>query len=173
TERTPPTETRPAPRVTADPAELARALEAYRRGDYATAMDIIRPLAGQGDPTAQSRPAGLLARGAGAEPDVVEAARWYRKGAEGGDPIAQDNLGSMLSEGRGVARDEAEAVVWWERAAERGVTAAQVKLGSAYAEGAGVPKDEALAVQWCATRPDRDSRRRRTVLDSRTSTAPV
>src|SRR5216117_160504 len=65
TERTPPAETHPAPRVTADPAELARALEAYRRGDYATAMDIIRPLAEKGDATAQSRLAGLLERGAG------------------------------------------------------------------------------------------------------------
>src|SRR3989441_7050764 len=84
TERTPSAETRPAPRVTADPAELARALEAYRRGDYATAMDIIRPLAEKGDATAQSRLAGLLERGAGVQPDVVEAARWYRKAAEGG-----------------------------------------------------------------------------------------
>src|SRR2546425_7749004 len=49
TERTPPAETRPAPRVTADPAELARALDAYRRGDYATALDTIRPLAQQAD----------------------------------------------------------------------------------------------------------------------------
>src|SRR2546428_12402523 len=101
---------RPAPPVdAATAADLERALDAYRRGDYAEALDIIRPLAEQGDATAQSRLAGLYEHGAGVEQDVVEAARWYRKAAGGGDPSAGHNLGSMLSEGRGGAREGGEA----------------------------------------------------------------
>ena len=118
----PPARPTPPPNAAAD---LERALDAYRRDDYATALGIIRPLAEQGEPTAQSRLAGLYERGAGVEQDLVEAAHWYRRAAEGGDAMAQHDLGSILSEGRGVPRDEAEAVVWWERAAERGVVAAQ------------------------------------------------
>src|SRR5436190_21993168 len=44
-ERTPPAQTPPVARVTADPAALERALEAYRRGEYAEALEILRPLA--------------------------------------------------------------------------------------------------------------------------------
>ena len=77
-ERTsPPAEPCPAPPANAE-ADLGRALEAYRRGDYAMVVDILRPLAQHGEATAQSRLAGLFEHGAGVEQDFVEAARRYR-----------------------------------------------------------------------------------------------
>src|SRR2546429_4599049 len=110
--RAPPTEARPVP-AGARPApptrpspppnaavDLERALDAYRRDDYATALGIIRPLAEQGEPTAQSRLAGLYERGAGVEQDLVEAAHWYRRAAEGGDALAHHHIGRSLREGR-------------------------------------------------------------------------
>src|SRR5689334_22672314 len=97
----------PEPRAPARAADLAPALEAYRRGDYAAALELLRPLADAGDAGAQAQLAEMYARGAGVEPDVAEAAQWYRKAAEGGDANAQQQLGSMLSAGRGVELDPA------------------------------------------------------------------
>ncbi|MDR3181394.1 MAG: sel1 repeat family protein, partial [Planctomycetaceae bacterium] len=81
--------------------------------------------------------------------DPVEAAKWYRHGAERGNASAQYNLGLCYFEGKGVPKDLVEAVKWYSKAAEWGRhTDAQYRLGVCYENGQGAPKDLDKAVEW-------------------------
>ena len=51
------------------------------------------------------------------EADAAEAARWYRRGADGDDVRAQYQLGQMFFDGTGVTLDYAAAYVWFSLAA--------------------------------------------------------
>ena len=60
------------------------ALAADKRGDYSTAAQQYRPLAGEGDARAQHNLGFMYSTGHGVQQDFAEAARWYRKAAEQG-----------------------------------------------------------------------------------------
>ncbi len=57
---------------------------AYKRGDYATALSELRPLAEKGGASAQYNLGILYDGGLGAPQDYAEAVKWYRKAAEQG-----------------------------------------------------------------------------------------
>src|SRR6266852_2147310 len=78
---------------------------AYKRGDYATALRLWRPLAEQGAADAQFVLAAMYDKGQGVRQDYTEAVKWYRKAAEQGDDTAQFNLGGMYEKGHGVRQD--------------------------------------------------------------------
>ncbi len=71
------------------------AAAAYQRGDYATAVRELRPLAEQGNARAQRALGFMYDTGRGAPQDDARAVKWYRKAAEQGDAKAQFNLGNM------------------------------------------------------------------------------
>ena len=102
----------------AGPLEDAKA--AAQRADYATELQILRPLADQGNAEAQNWVGWIYDQGKGVAKDYVEAKNWYRKAADQGNTDAQNNLGSMYHSGRGVPQDYAQAVAWYRQAAERG-----------------------------------------------------
>ena len=76
-------------------ADVAAGAQAYKRGDYATALREWRPLAEQGDANAQYNLGVMYRNGEGVPEDDRQAAFWYRKAAEQGDASAQNNLGLM------------------------------------------------------------------------------
>ena len=57
---------------------------AYKRGDYATALRLLRPLAAQGNAAAQYLLGLMYGRGDGVPQDDAEAVKWYRLAAEQG-----------------------------------------------------------------------------------------
>lgn len=121
---------------------LARAAEAERRGDPATAAVEYRRLAEGGVVEAMLRLAALYDDGHGVRADPVIATRWYRRAAEAGDPRAMRELGDRLRAGDGVAADPALAARWYALAAEAGDAAAAGRLGRLLIEGApGVPPE--------------------------------
>jgi len=79
----------------AEPVDDAAA--AFMGGDYATALRLLRPLAEQGDPYAQTMLGNLYDEGKGVPQDYQEAVKWYRLAAEQGFPQGQDNLGQCTS----------------------------------------------------------------------------
>jgi len=85
--------------------------------------------------------------GYGVDPNVKEAARWYRDAASKGLPEAQNSLGFLYSLGLGVERDAEMAAMWLHRAAGQGNHAAQTNLGILYTTGRGVEKDYEKAVE--------------------------
>ena len=75
-----------APPVAAGPLEETDAADAaYAKGDYATALRLLRPLADQGDAVAQYNLGVMHANGHGVPQNYAEAAKWYRLAADQGD----------------------------------------------------------------------------------------
>jgi TPR repeat protein len=124
-------------------------VDALRRGDYRTALRLIRPQANDGDAVAQYNLGLMYATGQGVSQDYVMAAIWLRKAAEQGYAFAQSNLGTLYRDGRGVPSDPAEAVAWFQKAADQGDPIAQYCLGLQWAAGEGVPRqDYTEAIKW-------------------------
>jgi hypothetical protein len=68
---------------------------AYKRGDYATAYRLWRPLAERGDAPAQNNVGVAFRYGQGVPQNPAEAEKWFRKAAGQGNADAQYNLGEM------------------------------------------------------------------------------
>lgn len=138
--------------VTASTSSIAGTYEdgmaAYNRGDFDAAFRLLRPLADDGNPLAQTRLALLYANGQGVRQDYTEAAKWERRAAEQGLAQAQANLGFAYQTGTGVPQDGAEAARWLLKAAQNGQEIAQVAVAMLYEDGAGVPKNYNEATTW-------------------------
>ena len=138
-----------SPTVTAaQQASLDQGVAAYNRGDYATVLRFVRPLAEQGLAQAQGGLGFMYSNGHGVPQDYVQAVSWYRKAADQGSAPAQGGLGFMYSNGLGVPQDYAQAVSWYRKAAEQGDAQAQYNLGLMYHEGQGVTQDFVQAHKW-------------------------
>jgi hypothetical protein len=90
----------------AGPLEDGRA--AYKRGDFAEAMRLWRPLAEQGNNDAQVDLASLYLNGNGAPQDYTQALIWERKAADRGNVFPQAALGAMFEFGRGAPQDNVQ-----------------------------------------------------------------
>jgi len=95
-------------------------IAAYDRGDYATAVRLLRPLAEQGDAQAQNGLGAMYYNGKGVTQDFKEAVKWYRASAAQGYASAQVNLGAMYYEGKGVPEDFIRAYIWLSIPAAKG-----------------------------------------------------
>lgn len=91
---------------------------AIQNGDHKTALDLMKPLAEQGDAHAQSNLGALYTTGEGIAKDYDEAVKWLRKAAEQGVPAAQFNLGMMYLNGEGVTQDYVQAHAWFYLASQ-------------------------------------------------------
>ncbi len=110
----------------AGPFEDAKS--AYDRRDYATVLQLLRPLADEGNARAQTLVGTLYGGGLGVPKDDAKAAQWYRKAAEQGHVDAQYLLGYVYQSGWGVAKDAATAMIWYRKAAAKGHARAQRAL---------------------------------------------
>jgi len=121
---------------------------AHQRGDYATELLIMRPLAAQGNAEAQATVGMIYEEGLGVKQSFAEAFKWYRLAAAQENTAAQNNLGLMYESGAGVPQDYVEAVRWYRLAAAQGYGQAQFNLGSMYSNGLGVTQDYVQAHIW-------------------------
>ena len=121
--------------------------DAYKRGNYPTALKKLRPLAERGNPKAQFRLGWMYGHGEGVIQNDEEAVEWYQKAAQQDHVIAQFNLGTRYATGKGVIQAEEEAVKWHEKAIEQGPAGDQVILGIRYVNGAGVAQDYGKALK--------------------------
>ena len=99
----------------AGPFEDAQAAD--QKGDYATELQILRPLAEQGNALAQLGLGLMYAKGQGVPQDYAQALVWTRKAAEQGDARAQFDLGLTYANGKGVPQDYVRAHMWFNIAA--------------------------------------------------------
>ena len=129
-------------------AGLEEGRAARHRGDYATAINELRPLAEQGNAVAQWNLGIMYALGQGVDKNEIEAAMWFRKSAEQRDPNGLVLLGITYENGHGVQQSAVEAVRWYREAAEMGFANGQLHLADMYAQGIGVTQDLDEAVKW-------------------------
>ena len=90
---------------------------AYKRGDYATALRELRPLAERGNAGTQRVLGVMYGKGRGIPQDDAEAVQWWRKAAEQDHADAQVTLGGMYGLGHGVPQDDVQAHMWYNLAA--------------------------------------------------------
>jgi len=95
-------------------------LDAFQKGDYATAAKEWRPLAEDGDPGSQFNLGLLFLDGHGVPQSSIEAVNWFRRAAEQDYVPAQHNLGAMYGSGQGVKRDYIQAYKWLNICAAKG-----------------------------------------------------
>ncbi len=65
---------------------------AYQHGDFAAAVQLLRPLADQGNALAQTSLGIMYAQGQGIPQDDVQALFWFRKAADQGTPPPRRTL---------------------------------------------------------------------------------
>ena len=134
--------------TTANAAPFDDAVAAYKRGDYAQALKIYRPLAAKGNAGAQHNLGHMYNNGTGVTQDYKEAIKWYRLAAAQGLASAQCNLGLMYKAGQGVTQDYKEAIKWFRLAAAQGFAPAQHNFGNLYNDGQGVTQEYQEALKW-------------------------
>ena len=104
--------------------DLNKGYEAYKLGDYSTALKEWKPLAEQGNEKAQYLLGVIYSqtfgKGYGVLKDATDAAKWYRLSAEQGDAYAQYALGVMYEFGEGVLQDNVTAHMWYNIASANG-----------------------------------------------------
>ncbi|AWN16278.1 SH3 domain-containing protein [Salinisphaera sp. LB1] len=113
-------------------------------------LDQNRPLAQNGDASAQYNMGVLYDRGYGVKRDYAKARHWYEKAAAQHYARAEHNLGIMYEAGKGVPRDPAKAAHWFRRGADDGQAASQNNLAVLYMKGQGLPQNTGKAALWAA-----------------------
>ncbi len=119
-------------------ADVKAGVDAWQRGDYATAVKEWRPAAIAGDADAQFNLAQAYKLGRGVPaPDLKQAEAWYQKAAMQGHAQAEDNYGLILFQNG----SRKEALQWIRKSADRGEPRAQYVLGTALFNGDLIDKD--------------------------------
>ncbi|MFH1726778.1 MAG: caspase family protein [Elusimicrobiota bacterium] len=134
--------------VRAEAYPAADAWTAYEKGDYARALELVRPEASKGEPNAQQVLAEMYFHGRGVPKDLKKAFELRMKSAEQGNMYAQSGLGNLHFNGTGAPKDYVESAKWYRKAAEQGEPGAQHMLGHQYWNGFGVKQDWKLAFDW-------------------------
>ena len=101
-------------------ADLQKGFDALERGDYATALKELTPLAEQGNADAQYNLGLMYKNGLGVPQDYKTAVKWFTLAAEQGDVDAQFNLGLKYARGQGVPQDYVRAHMWFNLSASTG-----------------------------------------------------
>lgn len=121
--------------------------EAYLNKDYARALEILKPLAEQGNSQAQITIGLMYDYGHGVKKDPAESIKWYRMAAEQGVPLVQHDIGVKYFQGQGVEQNYLEAAKWWKLSAAAGIADSQFNLGLMHYRGIGIEKDYVKAAE--------------------------
>jgi len=119
---------------------------AFGRDDYATALQLYRSIADQGDAAAQYHLGYMYYYGFGVPGNHTEGVKWYRLAAEQGNVKAQTLLGQLFAHDAVRAGDE--SIKWYSRAASQGDAEAQEALGMMYHDGRNVRQNYDEAAKW-------------------------
>lgn len=128
---------------------LDEAWTAYNIGNYKKTLQIIQPLASEGNPRAQTILGRCYENGLGVEQDAAVAAQWFQLAAEQNYAEAQVLLAYSYEIGAGVPKNPIEVMNLMTRAAEAGNAEAQFNLALNYSQGLyGAPKNEQESFRW-------------------------
>ena len=145
------------PDVRAVSPQVAQAVEALKADDGQRAVAFLRPVAEEGDPSAQALLGQLYLEGIGIEKDLYEAGRWLRSAAANGEPAAAFALAELTADKtltppgfdpadtQGLTR---EATRLYLLAATNGSLPGQVETGLRYARGIGTAQNILEASRW-------------------------
>lgn len=132
--------------------EFGDAIAAFNKGNYAEAVQLLKPLAEKGDSRAQFKLGTMYHLGLGVTENDQTAMEWFRKSAAQANADAQYQLGYMYTYGFGVPKSEPDpdlqAVQWYFKAALQGHAEAQYNLGLMFLAGKGVVQSHEEGIKW-------------------------
>ena len=128
--------------------DLEQGLKAFEEKDYKTALDILHPLAEEGDPQAELALGRMFERGQGVPQNNSEAFKWVIRASEKQHTEAMLTLAGMYYRGFYVPKDYNRAGDLFIKCAERGQAFAQFMLGKMYENGYGAPINKQTAHMW-------------------------
>ena len=135
--------------ATAFAGKYEDALAAYERRDFATAVQLLRPLANAGNAAAQTQLGIMYSNAEGVPYSCAEAQKWYLKAVDQNYAEAKNELGRMyFIGGDGVPMNTTQALTLFRKSAEQGFAGAQNNLGLMYLKGEGVTQDYVEAHKW-------------------------
>ena len=85
-------------------------------GNYTEALQILKPLAANGDDEAQMYLGLMFRDGQGVEIDNFKAFNFFKQSAEQGNAWSQKHLAWMYIDGKGALKDYKEAKYWFQKA---------------------------------------------------------
>lgn len=97
-------------------AGLDKGTAAYKRGDFATALNEFLAAAKNGEARAEFSLGLMHLRGQGVKRSNAKAMDWLRKAAERGDGEARMVLGDLYGRGQPPQRDYVKSLMWFELA---------------------------------------------------------
>ena len=135
-----------------DAANYKEGIDAYTQGNYAVALEKLKPVAEHGNAQAQFNLGLMYREGKGVSQDSKEAAAWLGKAAEQGHVEAQENLGLSYAKGAGVERDWVQADKWFNIAAASGKESAvnNQRVVEVHMPPEKIAEAKALAQEWLA-----------------------
>lgn len=101
--------------------DLKSGLDAFNKGNYDTAIDLLKPLADRGDSAAQFHMAVMYRNGQGILANNNTALEWMLKSARQGYEKAQIELARLYSNGINGIQDHFLAYTWYLVAEKNGV----------------------------------------------------
>src|SRR5207342_1395916 len=119
-------------------------IEAWQKGDTASAVAIWRPLAEKGDPDAAFNLGQAYRLGKGVPLDLAQAQNWLEQAARKGHVDAQATLGLLLFQNG----NRVSGMRWLKSAAEAGEARALLIVGTALYNGDGVQADPVTAYAY-------------------------
>ena len=125
--------------------------DAYKNGDYVTALAKFREVAAKGDHRAMYALGSMYAGGNGVKRDYQQAYKWFASAAKYGRLDAQYKLGLMYELGVGVKQDYRRAARYYQDVARKGYAHGQFRFGQLYLQGKGVQQDPVKACAWMST----------------------
>ena len=135
-----------------DAANYKEGIDAYTQGNYAVALEKLKPVAEHGNAQAQFVFGMMHRKGQGVPQNDKEAGAWLNKAAEQGQVEAQENLAVMYSKGQGVAQDWVQADKWFNIAAASGKESAvnNQRVVEVHMQPEKIAEAKALAQEWLA-----------------------
>jgi hypothetical protein len=97
-----------------------KGVDAYKNGDFTTALHYWEPYAKEGDVKAQYNIANLYYKGKGVEQNYKKALYWYHKASQQEHAKSLLKIGLMHCKGEGVLRSFKKAVPYVRSAYENG-----------------------------------------------------
>jgi hypothetical protein len=146
-------------------ADVAAGRAALVSGDYAAALQELRPLAAQGDAEAALTLGQMAQNGWGVPRSDTTAWAYYKQAADQGQSDALLRAGAFADQGRGVPIDRRLAYRLYKRAADAGNAQARGRIGEMALHGRGRKVNAVEALEWLTQAAQADDGEAYGILD--------
>ena len=132
-------------------------IDLYNRQEYSDAIRQFKPIAENGDQTAQLYVGVMLLFGQGTETDYPKARQWLEASSSQGNTFADYYLGIIYHKGLGIPKRTYTASQYLGKAAAAGVADANYFLGAMYRSGDGVSKNIYISIKYLKAAAEKNS----------------